>query len=78
LTVASERLSEVAIWWLERPRAAKSTISSSLAERTLSIPSWVPSSMFCGIPTTAFSLAGSSTDALTAATRCSAEEVLSK
>ena len=38
----------------------------------------VPSSISWGIPTTAFSLAGSSTAALTAATRCSEEEVFSR
>src|SRR5918993_318691 len=49
-TVPSARCSEEAIWWLERPRAAKSRISSSLALRMLSIPSSVPSTIEQGIP----------------------------
>ena len=63
------RYSAEAMRPLESPRAASSSTSSSLAESTPSKPPSARSIIALGIPTTALPPSGSSTAALTAATR---------
>jgi hypothetical protein len=78
LTVPWARYSDDAIRALERPRADRSSTSSSLAESTPSSPFRVTSSMEGGIPTTASAPSGSSTAARTVTMSCSVESLLSR
>jgi hypothetical protein len=78
LTVASENLSALAIWWLERPRATSTSISIYRTVSTPPEPSSASSNIARGMPTTTWCPLGSKTAALTAPMRCSVETLFSK